>query len=112
MPAQRNELLGNALALLHPISFEEPFGLSVAEAMMCGTPVIAFEKGAMKELIIDGQTGFLVNTVEEAIEAVKNIHRLCRCECRRYALDKFSSKTMALKYISLYQRIIRKRNSL
>jgi len=111
-PAQRNELLGNALALLHPISFEEPFGLSVAEAMMCGTPVIAFEKGSMKELIVDGQTGFLTNTVEEAVEAVNDIHRLCRCECRRYALDKFSSKTMALKYISLYQRIRKKRNSL
>ena len=111
-PAQRDELLGNALALLHPISFEEPFGLSVAEAMMCGTPVIAFNRGSMKELISDGKTGFLTHTIEEAVEAVNNIQKLCRHECRSYALDKFSSKTMALKYISLYQRIIRKRNSL
>jgi len=111
-PAQRDALLGSALALLHPISFEEPFGLSVAEAMMCGTPVIAFERGSMKELIIDGKTGFLTHTIEEAVKAVNNIQSLCRCECRKYALEKFSSKAMALKYISLYQRIIKKRNSL
>ncbi len=111
-PAQRDILLGDALALLHPISFDEPFGLSVAEAMMCGTPVIAFNRGSMEELIIDGKTGFLTNTIEEAVEAVNNIRKLHRCECRNYALDKFSSKIMALKYISLYQKIIKKRNSL
>ncbi|MGH2645320.1 MAG: glycosyltransferase family 4 protein, partial [Chitinophagaceae bacterium] len=60
-PEKRDELLGNALALLHPIQFAEPFGLSVAEAMMCGTPVIAFDKGSMPELICDGKTGFLVH---------------------------------------------------
>lgn len=111
-PAQRDVLLGNALALLHPISFEEPFGLSVAEAMMCGTPVIAFERGSMKELIVDGKTGFLTHTIEEAVETVNNAKTLCRRECRKYALDKFSSKIMALRYISLYQKIIRKHNSL
>ena len=67
--------------LLHPISFEEPFGLSVAEAMMCGTPVIAFNRGAMKELIVDGKTGFLVHTIEEAVDAVSKISFICRCEC-------------------------------
>ena len=70
-PEERNKLLGAAFALLHPISFEEPFGLSVAEAMFCGTPVIAFNRGAMPELILDGKTGFLTNTIEEAVEAVK-----------------------------------------
>jgi glycosyltransferase involved in cell wall biosynthesis len=111
-PRQRERLLGDALALLHPISFEEPFGLSVAEAMMCGTPVIAFEKGAMKELIIDGKTGFLVNTVEEAVDCVNKISTLCRCECRKHALDKFSSKAMASNYINLYRQIIKRRDSL
>lgn len=111
-PEQRNQLLGDALALLHPISFEEPFGLSVAEAMMCGTPVIAFERGSMKELIIDGKTGFLVNTIEEAIAAVAKITDICRCECRKHAMDKFSSEAMALKYIKLYERIVRKSNSI
>ena len=111
-PHQRNQLLGDALALLHPISFEEPFGLSVAEAMMCGTPVIAFEKGAMKELIVNGKTGFLVNTVEEAVEAVNRISGVCRCECRKHALDKFSSKTMTSNYINLYRQIIKRQGSL
>ncbi len=111
-PEQRNELLGNAMALLHPISFEEPFGLSVAEAMLCGTPVIAYERGAMKELIVDGKTGFLVKTVEEAIVAVEKIKNIRRCECRKHALDKFSSVVMTASYIKLYERIARKSNSL
>ena len=71
-PKERNRLLGGAFALLHPIGFEEPFGLSVVEAMVCGTPVIAFKRGAMPELILDGKTGFLVNNVEEAVEAVNS----------------------------------------
>src|SRR5690606_23569992 len=72
-PEKRNELLKKAYALLHPISFEEPFGLSVAEAMMCGTPVISFNKGSMPELIVSGKTGYLVDTVDEATEAVQNL---------------------------------------
>lgn len=111
-PQQRNNLLGDALALLHPISFEEPFGLSVAEAMMCGTPVVAFNKGSMKELIVDGKTGFLVTDIDEAIDAVNNIKNVCRCVCRQHALNKFSSETMATKYIELYKQIIRKQNGL
>lgn len=111
-PQQRNKLLGDALALLHPISFEEPFGLSVAEAMMCGTPVIAFNKGSMKELIIDGKTGFLVDNIDEAVDAVSYIKNVCRCTCRQHALDNFSSATMATKYIKLYRQIKRKQHSL
>ena len=110
-PQQRNKLLGDALALLHPISFEEPFGLSVAEAMMCGTPVIAFERGSMKELIVDDKTGFLVNNIDEAVDAVSNIKNVCRCECRQHALDKFSSEAMATNYIELYKQIIRRRDT-
>jgi glycosyltransferase involved in cell wall biosynthesis len=111
-PQQRNELLGDALALLHPISFEEPFGLSVAEAMMCGTPVIAFNRGSMKELIEDGKTGFLITNIKEAIAAVKEISTICRCECRNHSLNKFSSARMAANYIKLYKQIIRKSHSL
>ncbi len=66
-PARRDKLMGEALALLHPINFAEPFGLSVAEAMLCGTPVLVFNKGSMPELLDDGKTGFLVRTVEEAV---------------------------------------------
>jgi glycosyltransferase involved in cell wall biosynthesis len=105
-PHARNQLLGDAIALLHPISFEEPFGLSVAEAMMCGTPVIAFERGAMKELIIDGKTGFLVHNIDEATAAVGKINHISRCACRKHAMDKFSSRVMALNYIRLYKQIL------
>jgi glycosyltransferase involved in cell wall biosynthesis len=111
-PEQRNHLLGDAVALLHPISFEEPFGLSVAEAMMCGTPVIAFERGAMKELIVDGKTGFLVHTIEEAVAAVSKLSCICRCECRKHAMNRFSSKAMTAGYIKLYEQIAGKSNSL
>src|SRR5699024_5291551 len=72
-PDERNSLLGNAAGLLHPIRFEEPFGLSVVESMACGTPVIAFNRGSMPELIEDGCNGFLVSNVDEAVEAVNNL---------------------------------------
>lgn len=106
-PAQRNQLLGEAMALLHPISFEEPFGLSVAEAMCCGTPVIAFDRGAMQELIVDGKTGFLVKNITEAVMAVSKIKSIGRQTCRNHAMDKFSSQVMTLHYIQLYKEILK-----
>jgi len=105
-PEERNKLLGGAFALLHPISFEEPFGLSVAEAMFCGTPVIAFNRGAMPELILDGKTGFLVNTIEEAVEAVKNINLIDRRYCREWANLKFSRQKMIEGYLEVYEKIL------
>src|ERR1700712_2971118 len=97
-PEKRNTLLGNALALLHPINFNEPFGLSVAEAMLCGTPVIAFNKGAMPELIQHEKTGFLVNTVDEAVEAVRVINTINRKDCHDWADFKFSAEKMVDDY--------------
>ena len=105
-PEKRKDLLGKAKALLHPINFEEPFGLSVAEAMLCGTPVIAFNKGAMPELILDNKTGFLVNNVNEAIEAVTQIPKLNRMECYQWANSKFSAEKMTEDYLKLYQQIL------
>jgi len=105
-PDQRKELLSNACALLHPINFNEPFGMSVAEAMICGTPVIAFNRGSMPELIKDKVTGFLVNTVEEAIDAVKRIPRINRYTCNQWAKDNFSKEKMASDYWALYHRIL------
>ncbi|MCF8331607.1 MAG: glycosyltransferase family 4 protein [Bacteroidales bacterium] len=106
-PEQRDSLLGKASALLHPVHFEEPFGLSVAEAMFCGTPVIAFKKGSMKELILDQKTGFLVHSLEQAIEAVQDIHTIDRGECRRHAVENFSRKKMIDAYIEVYEEILR-----
>lgn len=105
-PEERNRLLGNAAALLHLISFDEPFGLSVAEAMCCGTPVIAFNRGAMPELIEDKKTGFLVRSEEEAIDAVKNIDSLTRKDCHDRAVRLFSAERMATDYIAVYKKIL------
>jgi len=105
-PEKRNELLGGAYALLHPINFAEPFGLSVAEAMLCGTPVIAFNKGSMPELINDQKTGFLVSTTDEAISAVSAIDTINRKNCREWALKKFSKEKMVEDYLALYHQII------
>lgn len=111
-PVQRKELLENAKALLHPINFEEPFGLSVAEAMMCGTPVIAFNRGSMNELIVNQKTGFLVQNMAEAVLATRHIELINRAECRAHAVNKFSSSAMAAHYIQLYNRVARKQGGL
>ncbi|MBG6234514.1 glycosyltransferase involved in cell wall biosynthesis [Pedobacter sp. CAN_A7] len=105
-PAQRNELLGHAYALLHPISFAEPFGLSVAEAMLCGTPVIAFNKGSMPELINHGTTGFLVDNIKEAVDAVTKIPTIDREDCRDWALSKFTTEKMVEGYLTLYHQLL------
>lgn len=105
-PEKRDQLLGGAYALLHPINFNEPFGLSVVEAMACGTPVIAFNKGSMPEVINNGQTGFLVNSVEEAVEALKQVKQIDRLKCRKWVEEKFSVERMVDDYIKVYEKII------
>jgi len=107
-PEKRNDLLGNAIALLHPINFNEPFGLSVAEAMLCGTPVIAFNRGSMPELIKHEETGFLVNTVDEAVEVVSALNKINRQNCYDWATSQFSSEKMVSDYFELYQQILQK----
>jgi len=105
-PEERNELLRNAFAVLHPIRFNEPFGLSVAEAMMCGTPVIAFNRGSMPELIRNKETGFLVDNSEEAVEAVNRISLIDRNRCRSWAMEMFSAEKMVDGYIAVYEKIL------
>lgn len=105
-PAERNRLLGKACALLHPIHFDEPFGLSVIESMACGTPVIAFSKGAMPELIENGKSGFLVNNVDEAIETVARIKEIDRAYCRRHVERHFTADRMINEYIQVYEMIL------
>lgn len=102
------ELLKNAKALLFPVKREEPFGLVVIEAMACGTPVIAYNRAAMPELIQHGKTGFLVNTLEEAIEAVKKIDTIKREECRNWVKENFGLKRMVNRYEKLYKKILKK----
>lgn len=103
-----NELLANAIALLHPIYFNEPFGLSVVEAMMCGTPVIALNRGSMPELIIDGKTGFLVEDVDDALIALKKINQIIPSACREHACANFSIQKMTDEYINAYKLVLNK----
>lgn len=105
-PQRRDELLGGAYALLHPIFFEEPFGLSVVESMACGTPVVAFNKGSMPELIEDGKNGFIVSNVEEAVAALGKISGIDRQCCRQTVEERFSVERMVDDYIKVYQQII------
>jgi glycosyltransferase involved in cell wall biosynthesis len=105
-PDQRDELLGNAYALLHPVNFDEPFGLSVAEAMFCGTPVIAFSRGSMPELIKDGSTGFLAGSIDEAVECVGRTGLIDRRLCRERAEMNFSLERMAADYLKVYKRVL------
>lgn len=105
-PADRNRLLGNAAALLHLISFEEPFGLSVAEAMRCGTPVIAFNRGSMPELIIPGETGFLCSHVDEVIPLLDQLPAISRKHCTQWAGERFSQDSMVDQYIRVYQQVL------
>lgn len=108
-PEERNRLLGGAYALLHPISFAEPFGLSVVESMACGTPVVAFNKGSMPEIIENGVNGFLVSDVHEAIAALKKIPQINRKLCAETVQKKFSVEIMVENYINVYQNVINHR---
>jgi len=103
---RRDELLQGAYALLHPIYFHEPFGLSVVESMACGTPVIAFNRGSMPEVIQEGKTGFLVNSIDEAVDKLKAIPGLDRNACRSWVQERFSKERMVADYISVYDTII------
>lgn len=105
-PVERNRLLGGAAALLHPIYFNEPFGLSVVEAMACGTPVIAFNRGSMSEVIREGKTGFLVNNVREAVQKISELDSIARSDCRKWVEERFSRERMVNDYIQVYERIL------
>jgi glycosyltransferase involved in cell wall biosynthesis len=99
-------LLGSAYALLHPINFAEPFGLSVVEAMACGTPVVAFRRGSMPEVILPGVSGFLVDSVLEAVAALERVPALNRQACRHWVEQRFSRERMVRDYLAVYERIL------
>ncbi len=107
---QKKPLYSHAKAFLMPLGLEEPFGLVMVEAMMSGTPVIAYKKGSVPELVVPGKTGFIVNNLEEMVEAVKDIETINSADCRKNAINSFSSKRMAEDYIKVYQEIINNKN--
>ena len=110
-PDKRQKILGGALALLHLIHFDEPFGLSVVESMACGTPVIAYNRGSMPELIQHNKTGFIVDDVDDAVQAVDKICTLKRQACRNNVEKRFTTQHMAHKYIEVYQKVLEAREN-
>lgn len=105
--SQKNTLLRGAAAMLMPVMWHEPFGIVMAEALACGTPVIGFNKGAVPEVVTNGVNGFVCSTEDEMVEAVQNIGTISRQACRRTAEEKFSSDVLGQQYEELYQRILK-----
>jgi glycosyltransferase involved in cell wall biosynthesis len=102
----KDMLLGHASALLFPIDWPEPFGLVMIEAMACGTPVIAFRRGSVSEVIEEGVSGFIVDSMEEAVRAVENVPRLSRRRCRDAFEARFSASRMAHDYVTIYRQLV------
>jgi glycosyltransferase involved in cell wall biosynthesis len=102
----RNELMSKALCLLHPITWREPFGLVMVEAMATGTPVVAFNLGSVPEIVQNGKNGFVVSNIEEMITAVANIKEIDRKYCRQYALENFNANRMVDGYEEIYRKVI------
>ena len=107
---RRPQLLGQAHALLHLVDFDEPFGLSVVEAMACGTPVIAFRRGSMPELIDDGVTGMIVDDLDAAAAAVSVVGRLDRATIRETAVRRFGRDRMVDEYVTVYEQTVAARD--
>ena len=110
-PDRRAEVLGSADALLHLISFDEPFGLSMVEAMACGVPVIAIGRGSVPEVVVDGKTGFIVSGLDEAAAAVQRLDELDRSAARKHVEDHFSRERMTDEYLLVYQEVLRRSRS-
>jgi glycosyltransferase involved in cell wall biosynthesis len=103
---EKDEFLGNALALLFPIDWPEPFGLVMIEALACGTPVIAYRRGSVPEVLEDGVTGFIVHGFEDAVRAVEEVHKIDRARCRAVFEERFSARRMAQDYLAIYQNLL------
>jgi glycosyltransferase involved in cell wall biosynthesis len=104
--ADRAATLGRAHALLHLIDFDEPFGYSVVEAMACGTPVVAYDRGSMSELLEHGSTGFVVGGLDEAVDAVGRAGDLDRRAIRASAVARFGVARMIDQYVAVYRSIL------
>jgi len=106
--SEKDEFLGNAYALIFPIDWPEPFGLVMIEAMACGTPVVAYRGGAVPELVEPGHTGFIVESLEDAVKAVRHVADLSRKRCREVFEQRFKATRMAHDYVQQFKRLIAK----
>lgn len=111
-PAERNRLLQGALALLHLVTVPEPFGLVLAEAQACGTPVIGMGLGSVPEVVRHGETGFVVSSVDEAVEAVAHVRTIDRARCRAWVEERFTIGRMVEGYIQVYEKVLGRAPSL
>jgi glycosyltransferase involved in cell wall biosynthesis len=102
----KGAFLGHAYALLFPIDWPEPFGLVMIEALACGTPVIAYRRGSVPEVLDDGLTGFIVDNLEGAVQAVERVATLNRRQCRQVFEERFTAARMAREYLAIYRRLI------
>jgi len=109
--SKRDALMGNALAVLHPVMEPERFGLIMTESMACGTPVIAFDKGSPREVVRHGETGFVVDDVPAAVEAVGKVHQIDRRACRAHVEQHFTIDQMAEGYLRVYEQILKEHAS-
>jgi glycosyltransferase involved in cell wall biosynthesis len=103
---KKNKVLGGASALLFPIDWPEPFGSVMIEASACGTPVIGFPRGSVPEIIVEGETGFIVEDIDPAVEAVGKIDQISRANCRREFEQRFTDRHMVQDYIRICQQLL------
>lgn len=103
--AEKGDFLGNAVAVLFPIDWPEPFGLTMIEALACGTPVVAFNHGSVPEILEHGKTGFIVSSLDEAIEAVRRVGAISRTDCRETFERRFTADRMATEYVRVYEQL-------
>lgn len=106
---ERNKLMSKAVCLIHALTWREPFGLTLVEAMACGAPVVAFRMGSIPEIIVDGKTGFVVDRMDEMIDAIQKIDTINRADCRKHAIENFNARKMAMEYEKLYEEILKKK---
>jgi glycosyltransferase involved in cell wall biosynthesis len=103
---QKSKFLGDAYAQIFPIDWPEPFGLCMIEAMACGTPTIAFDRGSVREVLTEGISGLIANSIPEAVEALQSVSNLSRLACRREFEQRFSASRMAKDYLVLYESLL------
>lgn len=104
--SQKSELLGGACALLMPILWDEPFGIVMAEALACGTPVVGFNRGSVPEVVHQGVTGFVVDDVQSMVAALHRLPSISRLECRRRAESLYSEQSLAAAYLDIYKELV------
>ncbi len=108
---EKQEFLGNAYALLFPIDWPEPFGLVMIEGLACGTPIIAYDRGSVPEVITQGENGFIVTDIDDAADAARKIPNLSRRRCREIFDERFTAQRMARDYLNVYETLIERRNA-